>query len=165
MTTTTRDINWTEDFFTVKISFSNWTRGWNTLYPTAHQKKLISSRTEQHKEPLEPSGGLNRGVKVGGVRGKTGCGVTVSNDHFCDYATGFISLAATSQKWHWQLRVSELKDRREGKEGRKEAKEAGAESMTKEVKKENNKNMTTWAQSKKRIKTKSFLTSDLTFRS
>lgn len=32
--------------------------------------------------------------------------VTVSNDHFCDYATGLILLAATSQKWHWQLLVS-----------------------------------------------------------
>lgn len=73
----------------------------NTNQPLAHWVKKKSS--------CKPSASKGQRSLEAQKRGFPHCPcsrVTVSNDHFCDYATGLILLAATSQKWHWQPLIS-----------------------------------------------------------
>lgn len=80
-----------------------------------YQKHQNMSSVKEHTEvvgvPMQARGrsserrrGWDResGVRERQFVHRPGWGDTVSNDHFCDYATGLILLAATSQKWHWQ---------------------------------------------------------------
>lgn len=69
---------------------------------SGHRAQRGERKRREMKEGKRRGGeeGNKRGVKGwgGGSVRPLGCRVTVSNDHFCDYATGLILLAATSQK-------------------------------------------------------------------